>query len=324
MEINNSISCPICSGSAQKIKNLDSEYIKNKLSTQFNTQINKDLEIVDYELMRCNECSFEFAFPQIEGSGSFYDWVTSQPKYYPESRWEYFKVLELLSMELKSIKLLDVGCGDGQFFDTILQSKNSKIDFYGLDPTSGSVEICNNKGYKVFCMDIQKFKSTQKEELFDVVTAYHVLEHIADPKNFLTELAGLIKPDGAIYISTPFSPMDFELEWFDVLNHSPHHMGRWNLKSYKKIAEILGLKPEFFMPESQGLLRSAILSFKFSIYGPAKIDSKVKIVKSMFRYPFKFLNHLRKQSKRIKVEGERASNVILVKFTKIVTKPSLT
>jgi len=317
MEIYNSISCPICNSSSTKIKNLDSAYIKNKLSIQFNTQIINDLGIINYELMKCNECSFEFAFPQIEGSGSFYDWVTSQPKYYVENRWEYSKVIDLLSKEPKSINLLDVGCGDGQFFDTIIQSKNSKIDFYGLDTTSGSVEICKNKSYKVFCMDIQKFKSIYNENLFDAVTAYHVLEHIADPKKFLKELASLIKPTGAIYISTPYSPMDFELEWYDVLNHPPHHMGRWNLKSYTKIAEILGLKLEVFMPESEKLLKTAIQSFMFSIYG-SKIKSKIVILNSMICHPLKFFNHLNKQSKRIKIESKRASNVILVKFTKIV------
>lgn len=317
MEVNKNISCPICNNSSVRIKNLDSIYIKNKLSTQFNTQIPNDVEIIDYELMKCNECSFEFASPQIEGSGSFYNWITSQPKYYVESRWEYSQVLELLSKESKNINLLDVGCGDGQFFDSIVQTNNSKIDFYGLDPSSGSIETCKNKGYKVFCMDIQKFKSIHRDKLFDVVTAYHVLEHIADPKKFLKELAGLIKPFGAIYISTPYSPMDFELEWYDVLNHPPHHMGRWNLNSYSKIAEMLGLKFEVFMPEPEKLLKTAILSFMFSIYGPIKIKSKIKILKNMIRYAVQFLNHLNQQSKRIKILGKRASNVILVKFTKV-------
>ena len=317
MEIDNSVVCPTCGGLSKKIKSLDSAYIKSQLSIQFNTPVLKDVEIVDYELLRCNECSFEFAFPQIEGSGSFYDWVTSQPKYYVESRWEYYKVLDLLAKESKGIRLLDVGCGDGQFFDVINQSERLKIDLYGLDTTAASIEICRNKGYNVFCMDIQKFKSVHGEIHFNIITAFHVLEHIADPKKFLAEIAGLLEPSGSIFVSTPYSPMDFELDWYDVLNHPPHHMGRWNLNSYIKIAEVLGLKPEFFMPEYPGLLRSAILSFKFSIYGSALLQSKIKILKAIGRRPAKFFTHLLQQSNRTRISGKRASNVILVKFTKI-------
>jgi len=308
--------CPICNSLTKKIKHLESVYIEEKLSSQFKKPISGDLKIIDYDMLKCDECGFEFASPKVEGSASFYDWVTSQPDYYVESRWEYSKMPELLARETKAIKLLDVGCGDGQFFDAITQSKNLNIDLYGLDTTIGSVEICKAKGYQVFCTDVQKFKSFYKEPLFDVITAFHVLEHIADPKSFLQDLMDLINPQGSLYISTPYSPMNFELEWFDVLNHPPHHMGRWNLKSYLKVAEILGLKIQVFMPEPQGLIKSAVMSFMFSLYGPDKKKSKIKILKSMISHPFKFLNHFFKQSKRESISGKRSSNVILVKFQK--------
>lgn len=315
---NEIVLCPICKNASKKIKNLDSTYIKNKLSKHFKKEIINDLEIIDYNLMKCNDCSFEFAYPQTEGSGSFYDWITSQPNYYTDSRWEYSKVLELLSKskEKNSIKLLDVGCGDGQFFDQIARSKMLNIDFYGLDTTIGSVEICKNKGYKVFCLDVHKFKSEFKDNLFDVIVSFHCLEHISNPKEFLEELGSLINPLGTIYISTPYSPMPFELEWYDVLNFPPHHIGRWNLKSYNKIAEMLGLRIEVFMPVSEKLLNTAIQSFMFSIHGNINIISKKQILIDMIFRPLKFCCHLYKQSKREKVQGGRASYVILVKFTK--------
>lgn len=316
MEIFGDNLCPVCGNTAKQIKKLDAVFIENKLALHFNTKIPDNLCIPDYELMRCPECTFEFATPKLEGSSAFYNWITSQTGYYVETRWEYSKVLELLSKKTKKIKLLDVGCGDGLFFDFITNNGNLEIDLYGLDPTSGSVGKCEKKGYKVFCMDVQKFKSTNKDTMFDVVTAYHVLEHIADPKQFLQELSGLIKPGGEIYISTPYSPMDFELEWYDVLNHPPHHMGRWNLKSYQKIAEMLGLQIEIFMPKAGSLFKSAVLSFMFSIYGPEKIQSKIKILKTIICYPFRFLSHLRGQSNRSKISEKRAANVILVKLTK--------
>ncbi|NQU35710.1 MAG: class I SAM-dependent methyltransferase [Bacteroidetes bacterium] len=313
---NKNISCPICSNTTIKVKKLDSPYIIDRLALHFNTQVDKNLNIVDYELLKCTECSFEFSYPQIAGSGAFYNWITSQTGYYPKIRWEFSKVLDLLANEKKGVKLLDVGCGDGQFFDQIVKKKNTKIDFYGLDPTIGSIEMCIDKGYKVYCMDIKEFKINNKNTLFDAVTLYHVLEHIANPKEFIEELLSLLNPNGSIYISTPYSPMDFELDWFDVLNHPPHHFGRWNLKSYKKLAEVLGLKIEVFMPLPGKLLVSAIQSFMFSIYGNLGKGEKKTIIKSIIKTPFKFLTHLWKQSQRDKIMGKRAANVILAKFTK--------
>jgi len=320
MTLNDIILCPICNSDTERINKLDSFYIKNKLLIHFNTElIDKtelinNLEIIDYNLMKCNACSFEFSYPKTEGSNSFYNWVTSMPDYYTTSRWEYSKVLELLSKD-KSLKLLDVGCGDGRFFDKIVLSNNN-IDFYGLDTTQSSVDTCNKKGYKVFCMDIEKFKTEYKGYHFDAITLYHVLEHISNPKEFLCELVSLINPSGAIYISTPYSPMDFEVQWFDVLNHPPHHMGRWNLESYTKLAEVTNLKIDIFMPESIKLIKSTIQSFQFSLFGTQKMITKLNILKKIILHPLKFSLHLYKQFKRDKVNGKRAANVILVRFSK--------
>lgn len=316
MSNNESIRCPICKSESQEIKNLDSKYIISKLSEHFGNTITADVEIENYKIMRCNECSFEFANPLVEGSNSFYDWITSQQSYYPAFRWEYSKVLDLISKEKIRIKLLDVGCGDGQFLDQIALQKNGNIDFFGIDPAMGSVQTCENKGYKVFCMDVEKYKSNYKGSLFDVIVSFHCLEHIGNPKEFVGELVSLLNPTGAIYISTPYSPMDFELDWYDVLNHPPHHMGRWNLKSYNKLAEILGLEIEFFVPEPAKLLNTAVKSFMFSVIGHPNYGSKGIVLKSMILFPTKFITHLYKQSKRVKMNGKRAPNVILIKFTK--------
>ena len=228
-----------------------------------------------------------------------------------------FLKLTILTDKNKPLSLLDVGCGDGRFFDQVRQSEISNIELCGLDPTEGCVATCKAKGYTVFCMNIANFKSAFPDRSFDAVTAYHVLEHIADPKKFLSELISLISGTGAIYISTPYSPMNFELAWYDVLNHPPHHMGRWNLEVYKKLAANLKLKLEVFMPAGEGLLKAATLSFMFATHGPLTTYPKIKILKSIARHPIKFFKHLHKQSQRTKIAGKRVSNVILVKFTKL-------
>jgi 2-polyprenyl-3-methyl-5-hydroxy-6-metoxy-1,4-benzoquinol methylase len=316
MEIRNTIKCPICNNTSVEIKNLTSDYILNKLSKHFNVPITTNLEIIDYKLMKCNECDFEFAYPPVEGSDSFYNWIVSQSGYYTASRWEYSKVAELISNEKNNAKILDVGCGDGQFFDHIVASKHHIFDLYGIDKSIDSVKACQKKGYNVFCTDIQNFKVENNSGLFDVVVSFHCLEHIANPKEFIEEMVNMITPLGALYVSTPYSPMDFEIEWYDVLNHPPHHLGRYNLKTYQKIGEILGLKTEVFMPKPRTILMSSIISLMFSIHGNLYRTTKIRIAKTILNHPYKFFVHLYKQSKRTKIQGKRAPNVILIKFTK--------
>lgn len=304
--------CPICNGSSNKVKELSIDFIRNKLSEHFNNQIDDQVEIIDYSLQKCNNCSFEYAFPFVSGSSSFYDWITSQEKYYPDGRWEYSEVLNDLTVNNNiHSKLLDVGCGDGNFLDFAKESKSKNVNFFGLDPTKQSVEKCLQKGHDVYCMDIEGFKSDHKDERFDAITAFHVLEHIAYPREFLKELASLLRPGGAVYLSTPYSPMDFEIDWFDILNHPPHHMGRWNLKSYRNLAETLELNVEFFMPNRSKLISSVIQSFMFALYGNLVKRTKSNILNSIIKNPIKFSSHLINQYKRDTVLGKRAANVIL-------------
>ena len=83
---------------------------------------------------------------------------------------------------------------------------------------------------------------------FPVVTSFHCLEHVSQPVEFVRELLRATARGGSLFLSTPYSPMSFETEWFDVMNHPPHHMTRWNLAAYRKLAEILGVKMRHFCP----------------------------------------------------------------------------
>lgn len=306
--------CPICSNTSSLAKNIPSEFTRKELSKYFKVKIDNNIEILDYQTFRCNVCNYEFAFPETEGSSSFYNFVTSQQSYYTSTRWEYMKMLELLPNE--NIKLLDVGCGDGKFFDHLINNSKNAINFCGIDTTIQSVHACQSKGYNVYCMDIQSYKEQNTGQLFDAIVSFHCLEHIAKPKEFLQELLSILQPSGTIYLSTPYSPMDFELDWYDVLNHPPHHMGRWNLKSYSKLAETLNLNLEVFMPDPMDLLHTSLFSFLFSLYGHSNNFTKSQILFKILLHPLKFTAHFLRQSKREKFNKKRSANVILVKLSK--------
>jgi 2-polyprenyl-3-methyl-5-hydroxy-6-metoxy-1,4-benzoquinol methylase len=312
------VKCPICDCSSEFKYSITAKYIKERLSNHFFTSIPKDVEILDYKLMLCNNCFFEFAFPQIEGSSSFYNWITEQVDYYPKDRWEYYKINDLIEHGFNK-KLLDVGCGDGKFFDAFLKVNNSEIELIGIDPTVESIQKCIKKGYTAYSMNTQTFKEAYPDILFDYIVSFHCLEHIANPTKFIEELSSLLNRSGSLLISTPYSPMTIEIGWFDVLNHPPHHLGRWNKKSYQRLADSLDLTVEFFAPEPGGILASTMESFLMSEFDMvfSRIENpKRKLIEKTLQKPLKFIKHLFKQTFRERLLEKTAPNVVLVKFTK--------
>jgi 2-polyprenyl-3-methyl-5-hydroxy-6-metoxy-1,4-benzoquinol methylase len=311
------VECPICESQSHASKFLSSNFIKEELSNRFKDSTINNIVIPDYTLFKCQNCTFEFAYPFLNGTSSFYAWVTKQKSYYSEIRWEYTKVFELQKNQKGISKLLDVGCGDGNFLDFVKKKDTIDLEYYGLDTTQSSIEICINKGHKAYCMDIQQYKYKYPNEEFDIITCFHVLEHIANPKDFLSQLISLLKANGELFVATPYSPMSNELAWFDVLNNPPHHMGRWNIKSYMKLANELNLQMDYFMPDRQKFRRVVFQSFMLEIHKKRKFSSKKKgIIFSIIRKPMKFLKHLYLQFKREKINGRRVASVILVRFTK--------
>jgi 2-polyprenyl-3-methyl-5-hydroxy-6-metoxy-1,4-benzoquinol methylase len=281
-------SCSICGEIGKENYLICATEIKKKLSNHFNGTIPNNVEIDDYSIIKCDKCKFEFASPK--------------------------KVIELIN---PNSTLLDVGCGDGQFFD-VIKTKGVKIDYLGIDPTQESINKCLNKDHKALCLTTSSFKTENPNVLFDYVVSFHCLEHIANPLLFLQEIKSLIKNTGNIFISTPYSPMTIELDWFDILNHPPHHMGRWNKQAYEAIAEKLNLNIEFFAPKSLSTIKAASSSFLLSETDNVMFNlqgKKIDLIKHVILNPFKFFTHLLKQSKREQLLNRKAPNVVLVKFS---------
>ncbi|MCZ6677112.1 MAG: class I SAM-dependent methyltransferase, partial [Candidatus Poribacteria bacterium] len=97
-------------------------------------------------------------------------------------------------------RILDVGCGIGTFLHL---AREHGWKTYGVDPSeSGTAFACNQYGLDVFCGDL--FEANFPDQHFDVITLYHVLEHISQPNPFLHELHRLLKPKtGLLVIEVP-------------------------------------------------------------------------------------------------------------------------
>lgn len=96
----------------------------------------------------------------------------------------------------KKVSLLDVGAGSGDFLLDI-QGKLGKVS--AVEPNNGLQSLITKKlSHATVFKDMSKIR-----EDFDVITAFHVIEHILDPIGFLSNLKKILKPNGFIIIETP-------------------------------------------------------------------------------------------------------------------------
>lgn len=118
-------------------------------------------------------------------------------------------------------KLLDVGCGNGDFLKL---SESMGWSSIGLEPDQRAVEKARKEGLNVIQGDL--FSSELDGQKFDFISASHVLEHVVDQKAFLIRLGELLGPNGRLYIAYP-NPQSLVLSlwgcsWIGL--HPPFHL----------------------------------------------------------------------------------------------------
>jgi SAM-dependent methyltransferase len=110
-------------------------------------------------------------------------------------------ILKELKMNLPSMgKLLEVGCSYGFFLDA---AKLDGWDVTGIELDSGAAAFAQDKlGLKVFSGTLQG-EFSQLEPQYDVIVAFHVIEHVPDPIVFLQLCRKLLRSGGVLILKTP-------------------------------------------------------------------------------------------------------------------------
>jgi SAM-dependent methyltransferase len=93
-------------------------------------------------------------------------------------------------------RLLDVGCGKGSFLSYCTRQG---WDAWGVEPSDNGRAMAKKRlGHRVVATPDELAHAG-----FDVVTLWHVLEHVDDPNSMLRELRRLIRPGGYILVCVP-------------------------------------------------------------------------------------------------------------------------
>lgn len=153
--------------------------------------------------------------------------------------------------------LLDIGAGTGDF---LLTAKQKGWKTIGVEPNKKAKEIAIGKG-------IQFSDSTQELESnsFDVITMWHVLEHVPNLDIQIKELKRLVKPNGTIIIAVPnFKSYDAKYYgkfWaaYDV----PIHFWHFSKTAIQLLFEKENVKLEKVLPMKFDSFYVSLLSEKY-------------------------------------------------------------
>ena len=154
-------------------------------------------------------------------------------------------------------RILDIGAGTGDF---LLECKNQNWDILGIEPNDKAKGIAVGKGIK-FGDTIEKLESNS----FDVITMWHVLEHVPDVEYQVAELKRLLKPSGTIIIAVPnFKSYDanhYKEFWaaYDV----PRHLWHFSKTAIEKLFDKQNMNLEDIKPMWFDSFYVSLLSEKY-------------------------------------------------------------
>lgn len=120
-------------------------------------------------------------------------------------------------------QLLDIGCGTGAF---LAEAQKNKWNITGVEPDEKARAIAkSNTGIEIYNTDaLQQFTSHS----FDVITLWHVLEHLPNLEEHINVLQRLLKKDGTLIVAVPnyksYDARYYKQFWaaFDVPRHLWH------------------------------------------------------------------------------------------------------
>lgn len=176
--------CPVCGRREAAVCGSGSDYLS--------------LSGEKFDMYRCASCGFVF-LPAAETKEDLY-----APAYYRKMRG-FSRLLELLFLRGRrralekhkaSGRLLDVGCGTGEFLRAMAAAGWSAS---GVEPSQSASPAAGGLDIRGGQLSGAEFPAGS----LDAVTMWQVLEHLPDPAAELVRIKDLLKDDGVLLVSVP-------------------------------------------------------------------------------------------------------------------------
>ncbi|MFD2942256.1 class I SAM-dependent methyltransferase [Flavobacterium notoginsengisoli] len=219
--------------------------------------------------------------PELQNLGKYYeseDYIshTDNKRSLFEKAYHFVKNIALQnklnlinSEQPQKGKLLDIGAGTGDF---LLTAKNNGWETIGVEPSERAKNSAKQKGISF----VEEISSLENNSL-DVITMWHVLEHVPNLEHQIHELKRLLKPTGTLIIAVPnyksFDANHYEAFWaaYDV----PIHFWHFSKKSIQLLFEKVEMKLEKILPMKFDSFYVSLLSEKYK-------TGKMNYIKAFF------------------------------------------
>jgi 2-polyprenyl-3-methyl-5-hydroxy-6-metoxy-1,4-benzoquinol methylase len=254
MELELLTQCPVCNG---------------KVFESIFKAIDHTTSKEEFQVQRCNNCQFVVTNPRptIASIGRYYDsedYISHAGGKASLVDKTYLFARKLTTRQKRNTieqyqkggTILDIGCGTGEFLHSFEKAKWKKV---GIEPSE--------KARKKVSKEIALYESISEfNDQVEVITLWHVLEHVHDPNETLTQIKKRLKKNGTLFIAVP------NLESYDATHYKnywaaydvPRHLSHFSKQTMKFLLEKNGFKLERIQAMPLDSFYVSLLSEKYS------------------------------------------------------------
>jgi len=226
-----------------------------------------------FKIIECENCGFKFISPRPDENeiGKYYqseEYISHSGNkkglvnlvYQIIKNYTIPKKFLLINKYSKGKTILDIGCATGEFLN-FFKSRNWRT--FGIEPNEKAREFANEN----FGLDVYEENKIKKFEnnYFDVITMWHVLEHVHNLNERVGEIKRILKNDGILFVALP-NPDSFDAKYYkeywagyDV----PRHLYHFNKLNVKELFDKFDMKIIQKIPMKFDAFYISLLSEKY-------------------------------------------------------------
>jgi len=226
-----------------------------------------------FEIVKCRACGFRFTNPRpkAEDLGKYYEsaeYISHSNTrkglfaavYQQVRKYTLARKLSMIKKYQEKGEVLDIGCATGQFLH-YMSGHGWKTT--GIEPDEKTRALAIEE-YALEVFPEEKLNEFGKSK-FDVITMWHVLEHVSDLNGRMKQLNALLNPEGTLIIAVPncdsYDAVKYGQFWAGY--ELPRHLYHFTKSDMKLLAKKNGFTIVNILPMKFDAFYVSLLSEKY-------------------------------------------------------------